>query len=346
MGLPKIRTILIDDCKITCAAFGGFLRKDPEIELVATAFGGREGVFKIRQLKPDVIVTDMDMPGFDGLTVVQTIMQEMPTPIILMSGLDKEHPKVYEALNSGALEFLRKEEVASTRHQSHPRLNALIKTASGVSMKKLGDGKIKKNTNVHSFDSKSRYSIIAIGASTGGPSAIEGVLNALPANLNIPVVIAQHMPEQFLMTFAQRLNKISPLRVKIAERGEVLREQTVYIIPGNTNTHIVQKADTKQPVFRFTGQRYSAFNDPSIDGLFMSMAEVYGEKAIGVVLTGMGKDGTEGLRAIQLQQGYTIAQDESSSVVFGMPKHAIDSGVVQQVLRLRDIPGFLVSCLS
>ena len=345
MSSPKIRTLLIDDCQITCTAFGVFLRRDAEIELVGMAFGGEEGINKARQLTPDVIVTDVDMPGCDGVAVVQTIMREMPTPIILLSGLEKEHPKIFEALNAGAFDFLSKEAVATTRRHPQPLLNGLIRAANQVSLKKIDDCRVKKNTHRHSFDAQLPYNIIALGASTGGPAAIEALLNALPANLNIPVVVAQHMPEYFLLAFAQRLDKISPLRVKIAESGEVLRGQTVYIMPGHTNTQVVRRA-TGSPVFKCTRRQYAAFNHPSIDALFSSLAEVYREKTIGVVLTGMGKDGTEGLRAIRQQQGYTIGQDEASSVVFGMPKHAYDSGTVQQMLPLREIPGFLVSCLS
>ena len=346
MHRPRIRTLLIDDCKITCSAFGIFLRKDPEIDLVGTAFGGEEGLLAIRQLRPDVVVTDMDMPGCDGVAVVEEVMRDMPTPVILLSALEKEHPKIFKALNAGAFDFLSKDQVTASRHQHNPPLNTLIKAANEVALKKVEDWNVKKNTYTHSFDAQLRYEIIAIGASTGGPAAIEALLNALPANLSIPVVIAQHMPEYFLLAFAQRLDKLSPLRVKVAERGEGLRGGTVYIVPGHTNTQVIREGATQQPCFKFTRRQYSAFNDPSIDGLFISLAEVYGPKAIGVVLTGMGKDGTEGLRAIQQQQGYTIAQDEASSVVFGMPKQASDSGVVQQVLHLREIPGFLVSCLS
>lgn len=346
MHAPRIRTLLIDDCKVTCTAFEIFLRKDTTIDLVGTAFGGEEGIALARQLKPDVIVTDMDMPGCDGVAVVRTMMQEQPTPIILLSGLEKEHPKVFEALSAGAFDFLSKDDVTASRRHAQPLLNTFIKRANEVSLQKITESTVKKNTHAHSFDARLRYDIIAVGASTGGPAAVEALLNALPANLTIPVVIAQHMPKYFLQAFAQRLDKISPLRIKIAERGEVLQGEMVYILPGDTNTHIIRQTISQQPAFQFTHRQYSAFNNPSIDGLFTSLADVYAEKAIGVVLTGMGKDGTEGLRTIRQRQGYTIAQDESSCVVFGMPKHAIDCDVVQQVLPLREIPGFLVGCLS
>ncbi|MEQ9440832.1 MAG: chemotaxis-specific protein-glutamate methyltransferase CheB [Cyclobacteriaceae bacterium] len=346
MPSRKTTALLIEDSGLMRIILGDILRSDPEIELLGTASNGNEGVAKVKKLRPDVIITDMIMPESDGLEVVKTVMQSYPTPVILLSSLEKEHPKVFEALSAGALDFMNKDQVATLAKVKQFPLNALVKAAAEVPLDKLTNRDVRKNTHAHSFEQQLRYDIIAIGASTGGPAAIETLLNGLPANLNIPVVIAQHMPEQFLISFAKRLNRIIPLQVKIAERSEVLCGGIVYIVPGHTNTHIIREVTTQKPMFRFTPRKYKEFNAPSIDGLFMSLAEVYQSKAIGVVLTGMGKDGTQGLAAIHRQQGYTIAQDASSSVVYGMPKSAVESGVVKEVVRLREIAGFLVSCLS
>lgn len=341
-----ITTLLIEDSGLMRIILSDTVRRDPKLKLIGTAPNGQEGLTKIHSLQPDVIVTDMVMPECDGLDVVKSVMRVRPTPIILLSSLAKGHPKVFEALSAGAFDFLNKEEVASLAKQDIFPLNELIKVAGQISAKKLSRQSIRKNTHTHSFDQKLKYEVIAIGASTGGPSAIETLLSGLPANLNIPVVIAQHMPEQFLISFAKRLARITPLQVKIAERHEALQGGTVYIAPGHTNTQIIREVSTNRPVFDFTKQQYQEFNHPSINSLFITLAEVYQEKAIGVVLTGMGRDGTKGLEAIQRQQGFTIVQDELSSIVYGMPKSAIEQGVVQQVLRLREMPGFLVSCLS
>lgn len=341
-----ITTLLIEDSGLMRIVLSDTVRRDPELKLLGTANNGQDGLAKIQNLQPNVIVTDMVMPECDGLDVVKTVMRVRPTPVILLSSLAKGHPKVFEALSAGAFDFLNKEEVAALAKQDIFPLNELIKVAGQVSTKKLERQDIKKNTHTHSFDQKPKYEIIAVGASTGGPSAIETLLCGLPANLNIPVVIAQHMPEQFLISFTKRLAKITPLRVKIAERNEALQGGTVYIAPGHTNTQITREAITNRPVFDFTTQQYQEFNHPSINSLFVSLAEVYQEKAIGVVLTGMGRDGTKGLDAIQRRQGFTIVQDEPSSIVYGMPKSAIEHGVAQQVLRMKEMPGFLVSCLS
>jgi two-component system chemotaxis response regulator CheB len=154
------------------------------------------------------------------------------------------------------------------------------------------------------------------------------------------------MTEQFLSSFAQRLNKLSPLHIKLAERNETLEGETIYIAPGHTNMKVVHNAVTGKATIAFTSKMYKEFNNPSADCLLSSVAEVYKEKAIGVVLTGMGKDGTEGLEAIYQKHGYTIAQDKGSSVVYGMPRSAIERGVVHQVVKLPEIGGFLMSCLS
>ncbi len=346
MPTPPIGTLLIEDSGLMRIMLSDLLRSDPDIALLGTASNGKDGLLKARQLKPDVIITDMVMPQMDGLAVVQAVMEQRPVPVILLSALDKENPLVFEALSAGAFDFLNKEVVGHAATDQQSPLNAMIKAAVNATPETLGRLKVRKNNHTHSFAAQLPYEIIAVGASTGGPTAVEGLLNGLPANLTIPVVVAQHMPEQFLPAFANRLNGAGPLRVKLAERNEVLRGGTVYILPGHTNTKIRRDERTQQPVFQFTNRQFKEFNHPSVDCLFSSLAQVYGQKTIGVLLTGMGKDGTRGLGAIQDQQGYTIGQDESSCVVFGMPKQAIEAGVVQQVMPLREIPGFLVSCLS
>lgn len=342
----KTTTLLIEDSGFMRIILSDLLKSDPSLELLGTASNGTKGLEKIQQLQPDVIITDMVMPESDGLAVVKKVMQSNPKPVILLSSLEKEDPKVFEALSAGAFDFLNKEEVTKLAKQRQFPLNDMVKVAAEVSSGKLTREQGEKNTFNHSFDEQLRYEAIAIGASTGGPMAIEQILNGLPANLNIPVIIAQHMPEQFLRSFAKRLDRTIPLKVKLAERGEVLTGGVIYVLPGHKNSHVIRDINTNQSIFNFTRQEYKEFNFPSIDGLFMSMAEAYGKKLIGIVLTGMGKDGTKGLQAIQQQQGFTIAQDENSSVVFGMPKSAIDSKVINQILTLKEIPGFVVSCLA
>ncbi len=346
MVSQKIKTLLIEDSGLMRILLADILRSDPGISLLSTAMNGEEGVEKVKQYKPDVVITDMVMPRFDGLHVVRQVMKQNPIPVILLSSLEKKDPKIFDALSAGAFEFINKEQVVALAKKGQFPLNELVKTAALSNGTSLIARKMRKNTNSHSFTKELPYQIIAIGASTGGPAAIEAVIKQFPANLNIPVVIAQHMTEQFLPSFAQRLDKLSPLHIKLAERNEELKGGTIYIAPGHTNMKIVSNIVTAKPTVAFTSKTFKEFNFPSVDCLLSSVAEVYRHKAIGVILTGMGRDGSEGLQAIYQYQGYTIAQDESSSVVFGMPKSAVEKGVISQIVKLREMGGFLMSCLS
>jgi len=344
----KIRTLLVEDSGLMRILISDLLRRDPEISLVDTATNGKEGVEKVRKHKPDVVITDMIMPKYDGLFVVQRIMQEIPTPVIVLSALEKTDPKVFDALHAGAFDFVDKprENVATQlKGETYPLL-AMVKAAMAANAASLlKQSAQRKNNHHHTFGQQLNYDIIAIGASTGGPGAIEAILKKLPVNLSIPVVVAQHMPERFLEAFAMRLNNHTPLTVKLAQKGEILEGGVIYIAPGHSNMKVGTHPGSRAPFISFSKRSFKEFNFPSIDCLFASVAATFGKKAIGVVLTGMGKDGTEGLGAIAQSGGFTIAQDEQSSVVFGMPKSAWEAGVARQLVRLTEIPGFLVSCL-
>ncbi|WKN33665.1 chemotaxis-specific protein-glutamate methyltransferase CheB [Porifericola rhodea] len=346
MASQRINTVLIEDSGLMRILLADILRSDSDIALLSTAINGKDGVEKVKELKPDVVITDMVMPHFDGLHVVSELMKQHPVPVILLSSLEKTNPKIFDALSAGAFEFINKEQVVALSKVGSFPLNELIKSAAKAESALFSSRMIRRNTNAHSFSKDLPYQIIAIGASTGGPAAVEAIIRQMPDNLSIPIVIAQHMTEQFLPSFAQRLNKLSPLRIKIAERNETLEGGTIYIAPGHMNTKVVHNPITAKPTLAFTNKKFKEFNNPSVDCLLSSVAEVYREKAIGVILTGMGKDGTVGLEAIYKQNGYTIAQDSTSSVVFGMPKSAINKGVVNQVVKIREIGGFLMSCLS
>ncbi len=183
-----------------------------------------------------------------------------------------------------------------------------------------------------------------IGASTGGTGAIEEILRTLPVNFPVPMVIAQHMPAGFIHSFADRLDKHSPLKVKVARQGEPLTEGVVYILPGEHNSML--RREGQKVLFDSTPQQYEAYNHPSVDALFLSGAEVYGGEAIAVLLSGMGRDGVQGMAALQQAKALNIAQDEASCVIFGMPKEAIQQGLVQHVVPLQEMGFFLVGCLS
>ena len=346
MSIKPIRTLLIDDSAFMRKVIGDIIRKDNSLELVGIANDGQRGTDMALALKPDVLITDMVMPERDGMYVVETVMEKYPTPIILLSSLEKTNVRIFDALQSGAFEFIDKPtDMDVVRGGTYP-LVELIKEAARTDITILKAKQLaKKNSHAHTFTQSVNYDIIVIGASTGGPSAVEWVINNLPKNLMIPVIVVQHMPARFLETFVSRLAQSSPIPIKLAHRGEHVKGGIIYIVPGEANTRVENNLITGSPIFTSTLRKYDEYNFPSVDCLFESVAEIYGERTIGVILTGMGKDGASGLNKIKNKGGFTIAQDEESSVVYGMPKAAADRGAVRRVVKLGEIPGFLVSCL-
>lgn len=342
--MKRIKTLLIEDSGLMRIMISDALRSDPAIEVVGTANNGKDGLDKVKALHPDVVVTDMLMPHYDGLYVVKNIMKEFPVPIILLSSLGRNNREIFEALNTGAFDFIDKP-VTRDSVQFKKALNKLIqiiKVANETSPAKLQKTARRINHHIHSFNDIAKHDILVIGASTGGPGAISTILDQLPANLPIPVVIAQHMPERFLVSYADRLDSLLPFEVKLATKDEYLRPGVIYVLPGDGNMEVGNQNNA--PFFKYSAKTYKEYDRPSIDCLFESVAEVYGPKAIGVVLTGMGKDGSQGLLQIRRKGGLTIAQDALSSVVYGMPKASVELGAVDYVVKLNDIPGFLMSC--
>jgi two-component system, chemotaxis family, protein-glutamate methylesterase/glutaminase len=342
MAESKIKTLLIDDSGFMRILLSDLLRKDGGIEVVGTANNGFEGVEKVKTLKPDVVITDMVMPQFDGLYVVQQLMKEMPLPIILLSSLNRTDPKIFDALKEGAFDFIDKPQEKEVSHGYLP-LTKMVREASLTDYLKLRQRVKGRNTLVHTFEARLNYDIIAIGASTGGPSAVEMIVNNLPQNLMIPVVIAQHMPERFIESFAIRLADSTGLNVSVARDGESLLANHIYLAPGTANMRIELSNST--PTVKYISQQYKEFNYPSIDCLMESVSINYGHRAIGVILTGMGKDGAVGLTNIKQAGGLTLTQDEASSVVYGMPKVAFETGAASYQLPLSEIPTFIVSAL-
>jgi len=250
-----------------------------------------------------------------------------------------------EGLELGAIDYLNKP--AKNRvnmDEVKQDLIRKIKVASTINLEEVLGNPVTANIHEHSFDKVISYDCIVLGASTGGPRALERILTQLPKNLTIPVVIAQHMPASFMVAFANRLNQLTPLQVSIAGQGSELVAGNVYLAAGDANLTIEYKR--KSYVFAATEQQFTAYNNPSIDALMLSVAKVYKERAIGVVLSGMGKDGAIGLKAMKTAGSYTVGQSEASCIVYGMPKAAVEMEAVKQVVHLDEIAAFLVSCLA
>jgi two-component system chemotaxis response regulator CheB len=343
-----IKVLVADDSVLMRILIKDILEEDPDIKVIAQAKDSKEALDLCRLFKPDVVLMDMNMGEYDGIYGVKKIMENCPTPIIILSAMgNSDMDPILEALSLGAIDYLNKpvSNNVNIREVGEP-LILKVKEAAKVRISKLVDPRrgTQVNINPHSFSDQLNYDIIVIGSSTGGPSAVEKVITNLPGNLSIPVLIAQHMPSNFVPSFANRLDALTPLNVVMARKDDPVEKGTILIAPGSRN--IIVRRENDKVVIDYTNQRYKDFNFPSVTGLMESVAEVYGNRCIGVILTGMGKDGTEGMKAIHAAGGYTIAQNEESCVVFGMPRAAIAEGCVRQIVPLNEIGGFLVSCLS
>lgn len=322
------------------------LSKDDELNVVGSAVDGKEAVKLAKELRPDVVLMDMNMGEFDGLYAVEKIMQVHPVPILILSSVGNTNlDPIFDALELGAVDYINKPQKGGSKvREIGVHLVATVKRVARAKPKATKIEKDGLNKLSHTFDSKALYHAIVIGASTGGPTAVEKVITSLPANLNVPVLIGQHMPTNFIKSFAARLDFISPLKVVVGKKGMIPKPGMVIIAPGDTNMVLVKdKSDTVK--ISYSDEHFKEYNNPSINALMMSAAKVYGSKAIGVLLTGMGKDGVNGLQEIKSSGGMTIAQDEASSVIYGMPKLAYETGAAETVLNIKEIGGYLVNCL-
>lgn len=347
--IEKIKILIADDSLFMRHLIADVLDKAGEFKVVDFARDGKEAAEKCCNLKPDVVVMDMMMGDYDGVMGVKLIMSKCPTPILILSAIGTtDMNPIMLALKAGAVDYHHKPDRSVENIKENDKVFIdKVKAASRVSLKNLNTHTdlISENIFQHTFSDNLNYDIIVIGSSTGGPTAVETVLTRLPGNLNIPVVIAQHMPESFVPSFASRLDQLTPLKVSMAKKDDVLEPGKILIAPGSRNM-VVKQDSYGRVVCDFTHKRYKEYNFPSITGLMESVADVYGARAIGIILTGMGKDGAEGLKAIYDKGGYTISQSKETCVVYGMPKEAVDIGAVKQVVPLSEIGPFIVSCLE
>ncbi|BDS09781.1 chemotaxis-specific protein-glutamate methyltransferase CheB [Aureispira anguillae] len=342
----QINVLVADDSALMRILISDIIEKDKSIHVIGQVNNGKAAYWSTKELKPDVVLMDMTMGEYDGIYGVTKIMEDCPTPIIILSAVgNTDMEPIMKSLELGAIDYLNKP--AKNRVNMNEVKVALInkiKMASQIVLPQPDKSDHAVNINEHSFGSEISYDCIVLGASTGGPRAIEKILTQLPRNLTVPVIIAQHMPASFVASFAERLNLLTPLNVVVASNEAVVEGGNVYLAPGDANLVVIKKGGTM--VFGSTSKLFLAYNNPSVDGLMLSVAKAYKHKAIGIVLTGMGKDGSIGLKAIKDAGGYTIAQSEASCIVYGMPKAAWANGAVQQMVHLDEIAGFLVSCLA
>ncbi|RME59088.1 MAG: chemotaxis response regulator protein-glutamate methylesterase [Candidatus Dadabacteria bacterium] len=344
----SIKVLVVDDSAVVRKTLEEQLSYDKDIEVVGTATDPYVARDKIVALKPDVITLDIEMPRMDGLTFLKKLMRHYPMPVIVVSSLAKKGSEIaLQALQLGAVEVLAKPSSAYSIGEMSIELREKIKAAAAVDLNKVIESAKKIHLTTRSLQTKSLAAttnkVILIGASTGGTQAIEFILRNLPSN-SPPIMIVQHMPAGFTKSFAERLNEVCPLSVSEAKGGEILNPGKAFLAPGNF--HMLVKRSGGNYLVEVKDGPLVGRHRPAVDVLFKSAAQYVGRNSIGVLLTGMGQDGAKGLKEMKDAGAITIAQDEKSSIVFGMPKAAIELGAAQYVCSLQDIPAKIMSVLS
>lgn len=341
-----IRVLIVDDSALVRKVLTDELSKYQDIEVVGSAVDPYVARDKIVRLRPDVITLDLEMPRMNGLTFLAKLMKYYPLPVVVVSSLTpKNSDAAIRALELGAVEVICKPGSAyRTPEVSHQLIHAVRAAASARITKQQGTLEASDTmAATQHFHLRTTHRVIAIGASTGGTQAIESVLRSLPTT-SPGTLIVQHMPEQFTRTFAQRLNQICQMEVREAQDNDHAVPGVALIAPGNR--HMLLQQSGARYLVRIKNGPSVNHQRPSADVLFQSVARSAGGSAIGVLLTGMGADGAKGLLAMHEKGAYTLAQDEETSVVFGMPKEAIKLGAVDDVLPIQRISHAIWSFLQ
>lgn len=338
-NLRKTRVMVVDDSALMRRMIPLILEKSPEIEVVATAVDGRFALSKAEKNRPDVITLDMDMPGMDGLTTLKHIVRDFGIPVIVVSSMTTRGAELtMKAFELGALDVIAKPanaisvNIKDIAQELIEKVLAIGRSSISKLHLEAAADKVPEQKPACRTRTKTADQVVAIGISTGGPNALTYMLPLLPPDLQSAVLVVQHMPAGFTEVFATRLNKICALEVREARDGDLVTPGRVLIAPGDyhmkikkTGLSTIVVLSSRPPV---NGHR------PSADVLFNSVAAEYGPSTVGVIMTGMGEDGAEGIGEIRRAGGRTLAQDENSSIVFGMPKAAIKRGYVDRVIPL------------
>lgn len=345
--MSKIRVLIVDDSRMIRDVLTDILKEQPDIEVVGAAADAYEARDMIRDLKPDVITLDVEMPKMNGLEFLDKLMRARPTPVVMISAFTERGSEVtFRALELGAVEFVTKPKLNEQTPDDYGTLIAeKIRAAKSARLKPprrttefgvpgAAAPPVVKRPVPRGV--KTSEKLIAVGASTGGTEAIREFLVGMPDDCP-GIVIVQHMPENFTRMFAERLNNLCEITVKEAEHNDPILPGHAYIAPGGK--HLWVKRDEGSLIAKLSTEPPMSLHRPAVDFLFLSCAKFVGRDCIGVIMTGMGRDGSKGMLEMRNAGAYNLAQDEASSVIFGMPKEAIDIGAVHEVAplaRLRD----------
>jgi two-component system chemotaxis response regulator CheB len=331
----KIRVLVVDDSAFVRQALSRMIASAPDMEVAGTAQDGLDGVEKAKALRPDVVTLDIQMPRLGGLEALQRIMAESPVPVLLLSSLTQQGADVtLRGLELGAVDFVDKSRVQGSMNLLGlaEELQSKIRALAWSREKRAAAEAVAPPPPPPPPAAAARMEVVAIGSSTGGPPALQAIIPALPRDLNLAVLVVQHMPVGFTRSLADRLAARSALPVREAVDGELVRPRTVLIAPAGKHMRIRRRGSVVRVLLE--DEPREALHRPSVDVLMTSVAKAFGPRALGMILTGMGADGVEGLRAIRAAGGQTVAESEETCVIYGMPKAAVEAGVVDRVLRL------------
>jgi two-component system chemotaxis response regulator CheB len=342
----KIRVLVVDDSAFMRKVIGDILSEEQSIEIVGKARNGDEALAKLKELLPDVITLDMEMPGKNGLEVLREIMRVKPTPVIMVSSLTKDGANVtMQALDAGAVDFVTKPSGTISldmgkvgdelRQKITAASKALMKNAYGTGSPRSQRGHANQAQTSQKREMPKRPELVVIAASTGGPNALQGVIPGLSSDFPLPILIVQHMPPGFTTSFASRMNELSMISVVEACDGMPVKKGTAIIAPGGY--HLAVERTLSNLVCRLRDTPPVRSVRPSADVLFSSVSEVVGGSVVVVVLTGMGKDGLDGTRLLRSMGAYVIAESKETCVIYGMPGAVSEAGLVDESLPVYSI---------
>jgi two-component system chemotaxis response regulator CheB len=351
MNEAKIRVLVADDSALMRRLLGDILSSDPRIEVVGTAKDGADALEKAAALSPDVLTLDVEMPQKNGLEVLETLMKTNPIPVIMISAQTQEGAQTtFKALSLGCVDFVEKPsgtislDIGKVAEELISKVVMAKNARVHPLQKKNGEPPAGKNAPFAPAASRpkaGRREIVAVASSTGGPRALQHLLSKLPGDFPVPIVITQHMPKDFTASFAKRLDAVSAISVTEGEEGMQLQPGLAVVAPGDH--HLVVKK-------RAPGMFCCGLSDappvlsvrPAANIMFQSVADEFGGKVVGIVLTGMGRDGADGAIALHAKGAYIIAESQETCVVYGMSKAAVETGAVDEILPLYDIPDALL----
>ena len=340
----QIRVLIVDDSAFMRTALSRMVASDPDLWVVATAASGIEALQKIVSFDPDVITLDVEMSGLDGLETLRRIMAQFPRPVIMVSAVTlKDAASTFSALAAGAFDYVPKQLSSKSLDILDIRDDLVAKIKAAAESQRLRDHPILQRKPPRAADLPMKEAlhpataIVALGISTGGPKALEEILPFLPGDLPVPILVVQHMPAGFTAPFAQRLNSLCTVSVREASQGEVVQAGAVYIAPAGYHMTVDRPTNSRTLIW-LCSKPENQVHVPSADVLMQSVAAAFQSQAMGVIMTGMGSDGAQGMNAIHREGGFTLGQDEQSCAVYGMPRVCADMGILDRVVPLLQIP--------